>query len=124
MSTAKISISNPSVSSGVRVMHAVVSPEGEGWSTPQPAAALSPMQTETVTLALKRRTTLETSSADDILIPIANTSLQHTLKLTSLPKKGDPSTIGFLPPARNGQVHQCAITINSKSAAAVELLPT
>ena len=122
---AVMKLLNPSVSSDLRVMHCVARPEGEGWCDPSPAAALSPMQSGQVILAEKRRTVLETSSSDDVLVSIVNPSLSQTLRLVSLPKKKGESAalIGFVAPSKNGETHCRNVSVNSRCSVAVELLP-
>jgi hypothetical protein len=98
---------------------------GYEWQAPRPEACIGPMQTANLVLAEKRRLILETSSADDILIPVTNEGQQNTLRVSRLSKKsGDITPLGFVAPKRNGiSADPIVSAINSKFSLIVQQLP-
>jgi hypothetical protein len=129
----KLLIRNPSVSADIRVLaqnelhktDEFGNTLGYEWNPPTAENCISPAATGSVILNEKRRIVLETSSADDLLIPVTNDGHHNTLRVSRLSKKtGDITPLGFVGPLRNGQHADPIIgTLNSKFSILVQQLP-
>ena len=133
MPAERLTLRNPSAAADIRVLASdqlQLTDEfgnrlGIEWNAPRPDACVAPMQTAQIVLAERRKVILETSAGEDLLIPITNSSLIHTLRVSQAPRKGgDEVPLGFIAPCRNGiAADGITAVLNSKQRVIVLLMP-
>lgn len=132
MSTAQLTIENPSIASPIRITRELRDATTGEWGSPSAVAILQPLEKRQVLAVIGSRLVYETPSSEDIPVGVSNTSQTNAIKVSTQARKGaklgDVENAGFAHPNRQGfmaQAPQTSITVSLSAArrVLVELLP-